>query len=94
MTLHSLAVKICKLEGKKKQTDIAQCKEIIRIICELEADAIVDVDTGVYQTTKSPCHLIIGKANKIFEKRQKQKKKKKKKKEKPLKWVDGWGRKK
>jgi len=39
MTINKLAKEICSREGLKKSVDIAQVKEILRIICELESEA-------------------------------------------------------
>ena len=38
MTLHKLAVLICAKEGLKKQVDIAQVKEILKVIVALEVE--------------------------------------------------------
>lgn len=35
MNVNQLAVKVCKLEGKKKQVDIAQVKEILRCLARI-----------------------------------------------------------
>jgi len=40
MNLNKLAVEICKQEGKKKQTDIAQVKEILRVLIDILSDDI------------------------------------------------------
>ena len=42
MTMNTLAREICKREGLKKQTDIAQVKEILRVLVELIAEEWID----------------------------------------------------
>jgi len=37
MTLNELAIQISKFEGKKKQVNIAQIKEIIKVLCGILA---------------------------------------------------------
>lgn len=39
MTLNKLIKEICKREGLKKQTEVAQVREILRIIAELQAES-------------------------------------------------------
>jgi hypothetical protein len=38
MTLHELAKKLCELEGKKKQINVAQMKEVISILINLDPE--------------------------------------------------------
>lgn len=76
MNLHHLAVKIAKKEKGKTQVDIAQIKEILKIICELEADSFISFEAAIVNhDNSSPCRAIHEKAGKIYQKRQKQKKK-------------------
>ena len=35
MTNHQLAMEICRREGKKVQVNIAQVKEILRVLCDI-----------------------------------------------------------
>jgi len=43
MNLNQLAKEICKREGKKKQTDIAQVKEILRVLIDILKGGVVEV---------------------------------------------------
>ncbi len=49
MNLNNLAREICKREGKKKQINIAQIKEIIRVLGEIlnEMDGREFADTAI-----------------------------------------------
>ena len=40
MNMHELAVKVCEIEGGKKQVNIADVKEIMRIIDDLTDGSI------------------------------------------------------
>lgn len=42
MTLNKLASAIAKIEGKKSQARIGDIREILKIICTLDAEAAVD----------------------------------------------------
>jgi len=35
VSVHKFAVKVCKLEGKKKQVNIAQVKEVLKVVNQL-----------------------------------------------------------
>lgn len=39
MNLNELAEMLCKVEGKKKQVSIAQMKEIIKVIIDLDPES-------------------------------------------------------
>jgi hypothetical protein len=38
MTLHEFAKILCEIEGKKKQINIAQMKEVLKILINLDAE--------------------------------------------------------
>ncbi len=46
MNLNQLAVEICKHEGKKKQVDIAQVKEVLKVLIEILSEEIMSEELG------------------------------------------------
>lgn len=41
INMNQLAVKICEREGKKKELDIAQVKEVLKVLTELFSEEVV-----------------------------------------------------
>ncbi len=69
MNLNLLAVEICKREGKKKQVDIAQVKEILKVLIEILSEG-VELDDPFTDLIKEGSMFEFFR-NKIFEKAEK-----------------------
>lgn len=67
MTLRKLASEVAKIEGKKSQARVGDIREILNIICQLEAESLAAHIEG-------PVGAIILKAEKIKTKLEKKKK--------------------
>lgn len=65
MTIQQLASAIAKREGKKSQARIGDIREILKIVCELDADAIEED-----RDSKGPIACLCAQADKIVKRRE------------------------
>lgn len=72
MTIRKLASLLALKEGKKKQARIGEVRELLKLMCEMEADAVT-LDPN---NTDSPLGAIHDQVNKIIERRAKKRAKK------------------
>ncbi len=80
LNLNNLAVEICRREGKKKQVNIAQVKEILKVLIEILSEEVTyDTREGFYLPIGSTLEKIEDKILEAYAKRQKKGVKAKKK---------------
>lgn len=72
MTIRKLASLLALKEGKKKQARVGDVRELLKLLCEMEADA-VQLDP---HSSDSPVNAILDQVNKIIERRAKKRVKK------------------
>ena len=67
MTLNQLASKIARFEGKRHQASIGDIREILKILCGIQASYVVKKwkDSEDVQDISGPIGSIISESNKI-----------------------------